>query len=89
MKNTALVISVTALILSLASLILTIAAVWKWLKMGRTSTQVKARYNKKAYKQFNVQIKPELFDRIAAYCNKRHLSRSEFLQKAIEQLSED
>lgn len=56
--------------------------------MGHTSTQVKARYNKKAYKQFNVQIKPELFDRINNYCKSNDLSRSEFLLKAIEKLAE-
>ena len=57
--------------------------------MGYTSTQVKARYNKKAYKQFNVQIKPELFNRIDDYCKLNNLSRSEFLLKAIEKLAED
>ena len=57
--------------------------------MGYTSTQVKARYNKKAYKQFNVQIKPELFERIDDYCKSNNLSISEFLLKAIEKLAED
>lgn len=54
--------------------------------MGKTSSAVKARYNKKAYKQFAVQIKPELFDRIAEYCQSHNLSRSQFLTLAIEQL---
>lgn len=56
--------------------------------MGYTSSEVKLRYNRKTYKQFNVQIKPELFERITAYCTENNLSRSEFLQKAIERLAE-
>lgn len=57
--------------------------------MGYTSTQVKARYNKKAYRQFNVQIKPELFDKITDYCAENNLSRSEFLAKAVTLLQSD
>lgn len=55
--------------------------------MGKTSSQVKARYNKKAYKQFNVQIKPDLFNSIDAYCKENGLSRSQFLQRAIDALT--
>ena len=54
--------------------------------MGYTSTTVKARYNKKAYKQFNVQIKPELFERIMKYCTDNQISRSTFLSEAISRL---
>ena len=54
--------------------------------MGRTSTEVKARYNKKTYKQFNVQIKPELYERITNYCAEKQISRSEFLTAAIQAL---
>ena len=48
-----------------------------------TSTAVKYKYNSKTYKQFNVQIKPDLFDRIDAYCKSNNISRSEFLNRAI------
>lgn len=51
-----------------------------------TSTAVKARYNKKTYKQFNVQIKPELYDRIISYCEENNLSRSQFLALSISTL---
>lgn len=54
--------------------------------MGHTSTEVKARYNKKAYKQFNVQIKPELYERIVKYCAEKQISRSGFLAAAIQAL---
>lgn len=51
-----------------------------------TSTAVKARYNKKAYKQFNVQIKPDLHEKITLYCEENNLSRSQFLALAIDTL---
>lgn len=54
-----------------------------------TSTAVKARYNKKTYKQFNVQIRPELFEKIDNYCKDNNLSRSQFLKNAIDILSEN
>lgn len=54
-----------------------------------TSTAVKARYNKKTYKQFNVQIRPELFEKIDNYCKDNDLSRSQFLKNAIDILSEN
>lgn len=55
--------------------------------MGKTSSAVKYKYNQKAYKAFNVQIKPELFERIDSYCKENKLSRSQFLQLAIDKLS--
>ena len=55
--------------------------------MGATSTASKNKYNKKAYENFNVRIKPELFTRIDEYCKENSLSRSQFLVKAINILS--
>lgn len=55
--------------------------------MGATSTASKNKYNKKAYENFNVRIKPELFARIDVYCKESNLSRSQFLQKAIDALA--
>ena len=52
--------------------------------MGATSTASKNKYNKKTYENFNVRIKPELFARIDTYCKDNGLSRSQFLQKAID-----
>ena len=55
--------------------------------MGATSTESKNKYNKKAYENFNVRLKPELFNLIDDYCKKNGLSRSQFLQKAIDTLA--
>lgn len=52
-----------------------------------TSTEVKNRYNKKAYKQFATKIKPALFEEIDAYREEHGLSRSEFLRLALESLT--
>ncbi len=52
--------------------------------MGVTSTASKNKYNKKAYENFNVRLKPDLFARIDEYCKENNLSRSQFLQKAID-----
>lgn len=54
--------------------------------MGHTSTEVKYRYNKKAYKAFNVQIKPQLFEKIDSFCKNNQISRSQFLALAAEKL---
>jgi metal-responsive CopG/Arc/MetJ family transcriptional regulator len=55
--------------------------------MSNTSWQVKARYNAKAYKSFSTQIKPELFEQIDNYCKEHGLSRSQFLEQAINALT--
>nr|WP_294682479.1 hypothetical protein [uncultured Anaerotignum sp.] len=57
--------------------------------MGATSTASKNKYNKKAYENFNVRIKPELFARIDEYCKANGLSRSQFLQKSIDAFTAD
>ena len=57
--------------------------------MGVTSTASKNKYNKKAYENFNVRLKPELFTRIDDYCKENNLSRSQFLQKAIDAFAPD
>lgn len=54
--------------------------------MGATSTASKNKYNKKTYENFNVRLKPELFNKIDNYCKENGLSRSQFLEKAIETL---
>ena len=57
--------------------------------MRYTSTAIKNKYNKKAYKQFNVKIKPELYKKIDNFCKEKELSRSQLLQLAIDKLEED
>ena len=43
-------------------------------------------YDKTHFKQFNVKIKPDLWDEINNYCDNFDLSKSEFLRRAIEVL---
>lgn len=52
-----------------------------------TSTAVKRRYNKKAYKSITVQVKPELAERIQEYKSKENISMSELLTRAMDVLS--
>lgn len=52
--------------------------------MGHTSSTVKNRYNKKNYKQFATQIKPDLYEEIDGFCKDNSLSKPEFLKLAIE-----
>ena len=49
----------------------------------RTSTAVKRRYNEKHYKRFYADVKIELYDRLQAYRTHECISRTQFLQKAI------
>lgn len=51
-----------------------------------TSSTVKNRYNKKAYKQISSQVKPELAARIQAYKEREGISMSEFLSRAMDAL---
>lgn len=55
--------------------------------MGKTSSAVKYKYNQKTYKAFNVQVKPDIFNRIDNYCKSQGISRAQFLLKAIDILS--
>lgn len=48
--------------------------------MGYTSTAVKARYNKKTYKQFNAPLRIEEFEKIETEREKLEMSRAEFLK---------
>ena len=41
-------------------------------------------YDKTHFKQFNVKIKPDLWDEINSYCDDFDLSKSEFLRRAID-----
>lgn len=52
--------------------------------MGYTSTEVKNRYNKKVYSQWNVRLKNEYFEKIEKIREKECLSRSEFLEMLID-----
>lgn len=54
--------------------------------MSKTSTAAKNRYNQKAYVQWATKIKPDLNDRLTAYCQENNLSKSQFLTLAIDTL---
>ena len=46
-------------------------------------------YNRKNYKRWDTKIKPDLYEIVENYRTDNKLSRSEFLQKAIESLSKN
>nr|WP_317357850.1 hypothetical protein [uncultured Tyzzerella sp.] len=54
--------------------------------MGYTSSTVKNRYNKKAYKRFEAQLKPEFYEELDKFCKDNGLSKPEFLKLAFETL---
>ena len=54
-----------------------------------TSTTAKQLWNEKHYKQFNVMVKPELFDRITEYTKRENISRREFLERALDSLNKE
>lgn len=51
-----------------------------------TSSTVKNRYNKKAYRQISTQIKPELAERIRMYKEREGISMAQFLSRALDEL---
>lgn len=55
--------------------------------MSKTSSAAKYKYNQKTYKAFNVQIKPDIFNRIDKYCKTQNFSRAQFLLRAIDTLA--
>lgn len=53
--------------------------------MGTAASRAKQKYNEKAYKRFDVRVKPDLFDELEAVRAEAGMSRSEFLTWALEQ----
>ena len=56
-------------------------------RKAKASTTTKQLWNEKHYRQFNVMIKPELFNSISEYTDRENISRREFLERAIDALS--
>lgn len=56
--------------------------------MGNTSSAVKRKYNAKAYRQWNVQLKPELFQELEAEREKLNMSRAEYLAYLLKKAGE-
>lgn len=52
--------------------------------MSYTSSTVKNRYNKKTYKRFEAQLKPEFYEELDTFCKNNNLSKPEFLKLALE-----
>ena len=55
--------------------------------MGKTSNAAKTRYNQKNYVAWSVRVKPDLNDRLVAYCQENGWSKSQFLTLAIDTLT--
>ncbi len=53
-----------------------------------TSSAVKNRYNKKAYRQIAAQVKPELAERIREHKEREGISMSELLARAMDELEQ-
>lgn len=56
--------------------------------MGRTSSQVKQRYNQKAYDEIKVRVPKGQRDAIKDYCERRGESVNAFIIRAIEETAE-
>ena len=55
--------------------------------MGRTSSEVKNRYNKKTYSQWSADLRKEDFERIERI--RGEMSRSAFLKMLVEKYCQD
>ena len=56
--------------------------------MGKTSAEVKQKYNKQHYRQFASNIKFDLYDEIQSYIDAEGISKAKFLERAIQKLTE-
>ncbi len=56
--------------------------------MGRTSSEVKRRYNAKTYTRWSADLKNEDFEKIEALRDSLSLSRSQFLKMLIDYYNE-
>ena len=52
--------------------------------MGKTSSQVKQRYNQKTYKLFGANISKELAESFTEQLKKDRITKAEFIRNAIE-----
>ena len=53
--------------------------------MGYTSTEVKERYNKKTYTNWQVKLRNEVFAEIESIREETGLSRAEFLKMLVSE----
>lgn len=55
------------------------------LIMGTSSTKAKNKYNKTAYKQINLQIKPNIVSILDNHCKHLSYTRSSFIVQAVKE----
>ena len=53
--------------------------------MGYTSTEVKERYNKKTYTNWQVKLRNEVYEEIESIREETGLSRAEFLKMLVQE----
>ena len=57
-------------------------------KLSEAQKRAKDKYNKKAYKQFNVKLKPFQMEILEEYCNKYEYSKNNFAILALKEKME-
>lgn len=53
--------------------------------MGKSSTKAKNKYNKTAYRQVCLQIKPDIMDLLNIHCKNFSYTRNSFITQAIKE----
>lgn len=53
--------------------------------MGKTSNEVKRRYNSKAYKKLSIEMKPEFYNMLDEYCKETGESKTSFICRMIKE----
>lgn len=53
--------------------------------MGNSSTKAKNKYKKTAYRQMNLQLKPELMEVFSKYCKEFSYTKNNFITQAIKE----
>lgn len=57
--------------------------------MNKTSWQVKAKYNKKTYKNFSTRLKPDLYNEFEGLRKSKEMSKPEFINDLIKVYKEN
>ena len=53
--------------------------------MGKTSNEVKRRYNSKVYKKLSIEMKPEFYNMLNEYCKETGESKTGFICRMIKE----
>lgn len=57
--------------------------------MGKTSNEVKRRYNSKVYKKLTIEMKIEYYELLDALCKETNESKTGFICRMIEEKSKE